>query len=55
VIWSGRKSGLSSVPLLRGGYFISLEDSKLYQQVLTILGEGEFREKRVPKGLGIPG
>jgi len=42
------KSGLTQVPLLAGGKLERWKDSRLYQQLLGILGEGNVELKKVP-------
>jgi len=41
------KSGLTSVPLLAGGTLERWKDSSLYQQLLSILGEGKVDQSKV--------
>lgn len=45
------KSGLTQVPLLRGGELKRWKDSRLYQQLLGIYGEGNVNLKKVPAGV----
>ena len=45
------KSGLTRVPLLRGGALRRHLDSRLYQQVLSVLGEGTVDLNEVPQGV----
>jgi DNA helicase-2/ATP-dependent DNA helicase PcrA len=45
------KSGLTRVPLLRGGMLRRYVDSPLYQQVLAVLGEGTVDVKQIPHGV----
>ena len=42
------KSGLTQVPLLSGGKLERWKDSRLYQQLLGIFGEGNVTLKKVP-------
>jgi ATP-dependent DNA helicase UvrD/PcrA len=42
------KSGLTQVPLLSGGKLERWKDSRLYQQLLGIYGEGNVTLKKVP-------
>lgn len=46
------KSGLTQVPLLRGGKLERWKDSRLYQQLLGIYGEGNVTLKKVPAEVG---
>ncbi len=46
---NSRKSGLTDVPLLAGGHLKRWIDSRLYQQLLGILGEGDVDRSRVPE------
>lgn len=46
-----KKSGLSSTPLLKGGYLERWKDSKLYQQLIGIITEGAVDLKKIPKGI----
>ena len=48
---NSRKSGLQSVPLLKGGYLQRWKDSALYQGVLEVLGEGAVTNGKVPKAV----
>ena len=43
------KSGLTQVPLLAGGKLERWKDSRLYQQLLGILGEGNVELNKVPR------
>lgn len=45
------KSGLTEVPLLRGGTLSRWKDSQLYQTLLGILEEGGVNEQRIPVGV----
>lgn len=45
------KSGLTKVPLLNGGTLERWKDSRLYQQLLEIYGEGNVILKKVPAGV----
>jgi DNA helicase-2/ATP-dependent DNA helicase PcrA len=45
------KSGLTQVPLLAGGKLERWKDSRLYQQLLGILGEGNVDLKKVPRAV----
>ena len=45
------KSGLTKVPLLTGGTLERWKDSRLYQQLLGIYGEGNVNLKKVPAGV----
>jgi len=45
------KSGLTQVPLLKGGTLERWKDSRLYQQILGIYGEGNVNLKKVPRGV----
>lgn len=45
------KSGLTDVPLLAGGTLRRWLDSKLYQQLLSILQEGSVNLRLIPKGV----
>lgn len=42
------QSGLTQVPLLSGGTLQRWSDSRLYQQLLSVLGEGKVDLRRVP-------
>ena len=46
---NSKKSGLTSVPLLKGGFLKRWVDSRLYQSLLGVVQEGGVREKAVPK------
>lgn len=43
-----KQSGLTQTPLLGGGTLERWKDSRLYQQLLEILGEGNVDSRRVP-------
>lgn len=45
---NSRRSGLSNTPLLNGGTLGRWVDSKLYQQIISILDESEVDETQVP-------
>jgi len=45
------KSGLTKVPLINGGTLERWKDSRLYQQLLGIYGEGNVNLKKVPAGV----
>ena len=45
------KSGLTQIPLLNGGTLERWKDSRLYQQLLGILGEGNVDLKKVPRAV----
>lgn len=44
---SCKKTGLTEVPLLKGGVLKRYIDSRLYQTLLSVLDEGEINEKRI--------
>lgn len=44
---NSKKSGLTEVPLLKGGVLRCYVDSRLYQTLLSVLDEGEINEKKV--------
>lgn len=46
-----RESGLKEVPLLKGGTLSRWVDSRLYQQLLSILAEGDIVRRQVPRGV----
>jgi DNA helicase-2/ATP-dependent DNA helicase PcrA len=46
---NSKKSGLTEVPLLKGGNLQRWTDSRLYQSLLSILQEGGIRPNAVPK------
>lgn len=46
-----KQSGLTQVPLLRGGTLQRWVDSPLYQQLLGIYGEGNVDARKVPPGV----
>lgn len=48
---NSRKSGLTETPLLKGGNLERWKDSRLYQQVLSVLGESNINLRRVPVGV----
>lgn len=48
---NSRRSGLSSVPLLQGGTLRRWQDSKLYQQVLSICAESDIDQGQIPAGV----
>jgi len=45
------KSGLTEVPLLKGGTLKRWQDSKLYQSLIAVLDEGDIPTRSVPKGV----
>jgi len=45
------RSGLTETPLLSGGTLKRWADSRLYQQVLSIMGEGDLDPHRVPPAI----
>ena len=42
------KSGLINTPLLNSGKLRRWQDSRLYQQLLSIIGEGKIKRKKIP-------
>lgn len=42
-----QKSGLTQVPLLKGGTLQRWQDSRLYQQLLSVLGEGQVDYEKI--------
>ncbi|MDZ7289680.1 MAG: ATP-dependent helicase [candidate division KSB1 bacterium] len=46
-----KQSGLTETPLLKGGTLERWKDSKLYQQLIGIIGEGSVDLRRVPAGV----
>jgi len=45
------KSGLTEVPLLKGGNLMRWQDSKLYQTLLAVLEEGGIRPRAIPRAV----
>ncbi len=46
-----KRSGLTQVPLRRGGKLRRWQDSRLYQQLIAVLGEGNVNPRKVPAGV----
>lgn len=50
---NSRRSGLTETPLLRGGSLRRWQDSKLYQQILSICAEADVDESQIPAGVAV--